>query len=268
MADLNIKDLVITSVEVMHFFDVTTGNYKYSLDELQSANISQTENSTEATGKNGRRLSTLKRGKSVTVTGNNGVVSGGLLGSQVGDTLTRTTTTVLWTDYVKVDDEHAATTNYTAVGTAGAEIDQIFVKNADGTLGTIIDQAATVSAGKFTYDPTTKKIQFHTDIAEGTEVAVFYKRQISADVLANRSGAFSEKVTAYIDVFAEDKCGKIYRVQFYFPKLSISGEFSLDMGENQTVHNFSANAESSACAGDNGDVYFTYTIFDEDAPDV
>lgn len=268
MAELNIKDLVITSVEVINVFDITTGNYKYSIDELQNTNISQTENSTDVTGKNGRKLSTLKRGKAVTVTGNNGVVSGGLLGSQVGDVLTNTTTKVMWTDYLTVDNTNAATTKYTAVGTAGAEIDQVFVKKADGTLGTIIEQASSVAAGKFTYAPATKKLQFHTDVAEGTEIVVFYKRQISADVLADYSGKVSEKVTAYIDAFAEDKCGKIYRVQFYFPKLSVSGEFSLDMGENQTVHNFTANAESSACAGDNGDVYFTYTIFDNDAEDV
>lgn len=268
MAEMNIKDLVITSVEVITIFDVVTGNYKYSIDELQSTNISQTENSTDVTGKNGRRLSTLKRGKAVSLSGNNGLVSSGLLGSQVGDTLTNKTTKVLWTDYLTVDNSNAATTKYTAVGTAGAEIDQLFIKNSDGTLGTILTQDSTVATGKFTYAPSTKKLQFHTDVAAGTEIVVFYKRQIAADVLENRSGSFSEKVTAYVDCFAEDKCGKVYRVQLYFPKICISGEFSLDMGENQTVHNFSATAESSACAGNSDELYFTYTVFDEDAADV
>lgn len=268
MASVFDKDIVVTSIETVTVFDITTGNYKYTLDELKSTTINQTENSTDVTGKNGRKLSTLKRNKAVSITGSNGTVCGGLLSSQTGSAFEAKTTNVMWTDYLTVDNTNAATTEYIAVGTAGAEIEQAFVKNADGTLGTIIEQGSTVAAGKFTYDPSTKKIQFHTDVAAGTEIVVFYQRKINADVLANEAGKFSEKAKMYIDALGEDTCGNIYRIQFYFPKVSFSGEFSLEMGENPTVHNFTCSAETNACSGKNGGNLFTYTIFDANAADV
>ena len=58
---MNIKDIIITELETITAFDAATGNYKWTLDELQNATITQSEDSTELTGKGGRVLSTLKR---------------------------------------------------------------------------------------------------------------------------------------------------------------------------------------------------------------
>lgn len=48
---MNIKDITITSLETITAFDVVTGNYKFTLDELQNATIANTQDSTEITGK-------------------------------------------------------------------------------------------------------------------------------------------------------------------------------------------------------------------------
>lgn len=259
-----INDIAITSLETITAFDITTGSYKFTIDELQNASIAQAQETTDITGKQGRVISTLKRNKTVTISGTNGLVSGGLLEVQTGSNFENKATEVLWADYLTVASGEA-TTSYKAIGTAGAEIEALYIKNSDGTLGTKLEQAATAAAGKFAYDPSTKKITFHTDVTAGTEVIAYYKRKITADVLDNSANTYSGKLTLYIDALGEDKCGNIYRIQFYIPKADFSGEFTLELGDNQTTHAFEARALAGGCGG-NGQLW-SYTIFGSDAAD-
>lgn len=260
---MNIADITITSLETISAFRLVTGNYWFTLDELQNATIAQTEEKSEITGKHGRKLANLKRNKAVTISGTNGMVSGGLLEIQTGSTFENKTTEVLWTDYLTVSS-NAATSSYTAVGTAGAEIEALYVKNSDGTLGTQLEQADTAASGAFTYDPATKAFVF-SGVDDGTEIVAYYKRKITADVLENDSETYSGKCSLYIDALGEDKCGNVYRIQFYIPKADFSGEFSLEMGENQTVHAFDAEALAGACGA--GGQLWTYTIFGTNTED-
>lgn len=255
---MNIKDITITSLETISAFSLTTGNYLFTLDELQNATIANTQESAEITGKGGRKLSNLKRNKAVTISGTNGLVSGGLLEVQTGGKFENKATEVMWTDYITVSSGKAATA-YKAVGTTGAEIEAMFIRNADGSLGQELTQAASAAEGKFTYTPGTKALVFHTDVTDGTEVVAYYKRRITADVLDNESDVYSEKCTLYIDALGEDKCGNVYRIQFFIPKADFSGEFSLEMGDNQTAHAFEAESLSGACGA--GGSLWTYTVF-------
>lgn len=261
---MNINDITITSLETITAFDIVTGNYKFTLDELQTASLAQSQESTEITGKAGRKLATLKRNKAVTVSGTNGLVSGGLLEMQTGGKFENKATEVLWTDYLTVKSS-AANTQWKAVGTTGAEIEALYVRNADGTLGAELEQSANTAAGKFTYDPSTKALGFHTDVADGSEVVVYYKRKITADVLENESDNYSGKCALYIDALGEDKCANVYRIQFFIPKADFSGEFSFEMGDNQTVHAFEAEALAGACGA--GGQLWTYTIFGANTAD-
>lgn len=261
---MNINDITITSLETITAFDIVTGNYKFTLDELQTASLAQSQESTEVTGKAGRKLAKLKRNKAVTVSGTNGLVSGGLLEMQTGGKFENKATEVLWTDYLTVKSS-AANTQWKAVGTTGAEIEALYIRNADGTLGDELEQAAAAAAGKFTYDPSTKALGFHTDVADGSEVVVYYKRKIVADVLENESDSYSAKCALYIDALGEDKCANVYRIQFFIPKADFSGEFSFEMGDNQTVHAFEAEALAGACGA--GGQLWTYTIFGANTAD-
>ena len=254
---MNINDITITSLETITAFDCVTGAYKFTLDELQSATIAQTQDSQEVTGKQGRKLTSLKRNKAVTVSGNNGLVSGGLLELQTGGTFENKVTEVLWTDYLTVTG-NAATTSFVAVGTTGNEIENIFVRNTDGTRGEKLTQGAEAAKGTFTYSPATKALAF-SGLTDGTEIVVYYKRKITADVLENMSDSYSGKCLLYIDAFAEDKCSNVYRIQFLIPKADFSGEFSFEMGDSQTVHAFEAEALAGACGA--GGSLWTYTIF-------
>lgn len=261
-------DLTITSLETITAFDIQTGNLKFVLDELQNASIANSEEKVDIVGKAGRKLSSLKRNKAVTISGTNGMVSSGLLAAQTGSELTHKQTEVLWADYLTVDANNSAVTSYKAIGTAGAEIEELWVKSADGTLDKALEQAASVSAGKFTYTVASKALKFNTDIAQGTEIVVYYKRKISADVVENKSDIHGSKVMMYVDAMGEDKCGNVYRIQFYLPKVDFSGEFTIDLGDNQTVHAFEAESLSGGCSSGMGDNLYTFTIFGANTEDV
>lgn len=275
---VNANDITITSLETITAFDIVTGSFKWVLDELQNATIANTQETTDITGKQGRLLNTLKKNKAVTISGNNGMISGGLLETQTGSTFENKVTPVMYPDYLVVQDNKAVTT-YKAVGTAGNEIESVYLRNADGTLGAMLTQDSAVGQGTFTYDPTTKEISFYpgddtatpakpADVADGTEIAVYYFRKIKADVLANMSDQYSEKVALYIDAFAEDKCGNVYRVQFYVPKADFNGNFDLQFGDNQSVHAFEARSLSGACGSrSTSDALWTYTVFGDNTPD-
>ena len=261
-----VGDLAITSLETITAFDLVTGNYKFTLDELQNATIGNSQEQSDITGKQGRKLSTLKKNKAVTISGTNGLVSGGLMEAQTGGTFENKDTEVLWVDYLTVSGD-SATTSYKAVGTAGNEIESIYVKNTDGTLGDPLTQDATAADGKFAYEPGTKKITFNSgDIEDGTEIIAYYKRKIRADVLENMSDSYSIKCELYIDALAEDKCGNIFRIQFYVPKADFKGDFSLEMGGDQTVHAFEADGLAGACGA--SDALWTYTVFGANTADV
>jgi hypothetical protein len=257
------KDLIITSLETITAFDPASGDFLFVLDELQNASIANTEEKVDITGKQGRKLSSLKRNKGVTISGANGLLSGGLMELQSGGTFENKTTKVMWTDYLSVSS-NAATTSFKAVGTSGAEIRGLYVRNADGSLGDELTQAGTAASGKFTYTPNTKALAF-SGLSDGTEIVVYYERQITADVLANESDKYSKKAMLYIDAIGEDRCANVYHIQFFIPKADFNGEYSIDLGDDQVVQNFEAEALAGACgvAG----VLWTYTVFGENAAD-
>ena len=265
---VKVGDIALTSLDTITCFDVTSGAYLFTLDELHNANISQSEEKVDITGKQGRKITSLKRNKAVTISGDNGLVSAGLWELQTGSSFAQSNTaTVEWVDYLTVASTgNKAITSYIAIGTAGSEIEGCFVKDSSGLLSTELTQvASSISSGKFTYTPNTKTLQFHTDMAAGTEIVVFYKRRIQADVLKNESDKYAGKCKMYIDATGEDKCANVYHVQIYVPKADFSGEWSFDMGDNQTIHSFNAEALAGGC-GD-GSSFFTYSVFAGDTKD-
>lgn len=266
---MNVNDITLTSIETIDAFDIVTGGYLFTLDELQSATIAQSQEKTDITGKQGRKLSSLKKNKAVTISGNNGLVSGGLLEMQTGSKFENKVTEVMWNDYLIVSG-NKATTTYKAVGTTGNEVEAVYIKNNDGTLGTTLTQGTTADDTTFTYNPATKELGFKDGvIADGVEVVVYYKRQIQASVLNNMSDTYSEKCSLYINAIGEDKCGNIFRIQFYVPKADFNGEFSIEMGDNQTVHAFEAESLAGAGCGyhNQSGQLFTYTVFGANADD-
>ena len=257
-------DIVITSLETIDAFDITTGSYLFTLDELQSASIAQGQEKVDITGKQGRKLSSMKRNKTMTISGSNGMLSCGLVEMQTGSKFQDTESEVMWHDFLVVDENNRATTKYKGIGTAGAEIAELYILETVGTVRTSLEQASAAAEGKFAYDPDTKTLTF-SGIANGTQIAVYYKRRVAADVLSNKSDVYSGKCELYVDCIGEDKCANLYRVQIHIPKADFNGEFSLDFGDDQSVHSFEAEGLSGACGA--GSTYWDMIVFGENAAD-
>lgn len=260
-----IGDLAYTSIETITAFDMA-GNYWFTVDELQNATIGQTQETVDITGKQGRIISRMKRNKTVTVSGTNGLISGGLLEAQTGSAFEDKNTDVLWTDYLTVVSNQAIT-SFKAIGTAGNEIEAVYVKASDGTLGTRLVQDSVASSGKFAYDPATKTLSF-SGLDDNTEIVAYYKRRIAASVHTNQSDHYSGKAMLYVDAMAEDKCGNIFHVQFFIPKADFSGEFSIEMGDNPAVHSFEAESMAGGCSAGAAGALWTYTVFGANTEDV
>lgn len=262
---VNIFDLAPTSLETITAFDVVTGSYLFTMDELQNATLAQGEEKIDITGKQGRKLTSLKRNKTLTISGSNGMLSAGMLELQTGSKFKAEATEVMWCDYLTVSGNAAATT-YTAVGTTGNEVAEILVKDSNGIVVKTLTQSDAVAEGKFTYDPATKALAFNADeVKDGTEIVANYMRKIDAQVLENMSDVYSGKAILYVDLLAEDKCANVYRVQIKVPKADFSGEFSLEFGDNQTVHNFEAEGLAGSCGA--GGMMWSWTVFGANAED-
>lgn len=260
---MNINDLSITSLDAITAFGINGGEQKFVLDELQSATIANAQENVALTGKGGRTIGTLKKNKSVTLSGASGMVSLGLIGADTGNEGSNQETTVKIADYLVVA-EGKANTRFGAVGTAGNEIGTVFVKDANGATRKRLSQDATVAAGKFTYDPATKAISFDaSDVADGDEVVCWYSRLVTADVISNVSDEYSEKLEIYVDATAEDKCHNEYHVQFYLPYVDFSGNFELAMGSEQVVHNFEGTSLPSVC-GRGSSKFWDLIVFGDD----
>ena len=106
---VTVQDITITEIDTISAFTANTGDYLFTLDELQNCSISQSQETTDITGKQGRKLNTLKRNKAVSISAQNGLVSGGLFELQTGGTFENKATNVMWTDYLTVQSNAATT---------------------------------------------------------------------------------------------------------------------------------------------------------------
>lgn len=261
----NVADLMITSLDTITAYTLA-GAFRFVLDELQDATIANTEEKTDLTGKQGRKIGSLKRNKAVKISGTNGILSSGMMEAQTGSQFAhKESTPVDNVDYLTIQS-NAATTEFKAVGTTGAEIRALYVVGSDGMASKKLTQGAEVGDDTFTYDPTTKALAFKSSAyADGTAIRVFYTRNVAGDVLENLSDKYSEKLALTIDGTAEDKCGTVYRVQIRIPKADFSGNFDLALGGDQTVHAFEAESLAGSC-GSSGALW-DYTVFASDAED-
>ena len=128
---INLADITVTSLDMITAYALN-GAPRFVLDELQNAKIAHTQERQEITGKGGRKLNSLKKNKAVVISGTNGLLSSGMLEVQTGGTFTTSEATpVNKVDYLTITG-NAATTSYTAIGTAGAEIEALYVKDEFG----------------------------------------------------------------------------------------------------------------------------------------
>ena len=246
---VNADKFTITSIDQITCFN-NANELEFIMDEIQNGTISNTQEKTDITGKGGRKISSLKKNKGVTISATNGFVVGGALSAQTGSEVENGTYKVRVSETVVVKT-NAATLSNTAVGTAGAEIGTMYYKNANGTLGDKLTQSAGAPATKqFQYTPGGNTLAFFTDeIPDGTELVAFYDIEVESARISNDSETYSKVLKMYIDVTLTDACDALWHGQFIIPRADFSGEFELAMGADPTVHSIEAESLAGGCTG-------------------
>lgn len=274
---VNVNDLIITSLDTISAFGVGdhADEYLFTLDELQNASIGQGQEKTDLTGKAGRKLASLKRNKTITVSGTNGMLSGGMLELQTGGTfVTNSTDTINFRqrDYFTISTSGTYKLTGTPITASSNSLVSVYTRNSNGTLTELTKSTASeVPAGSYKLvapvSPATEySLVFNSGLANGTEIVAIYDRHVAGAKLDNPSDKFSGKAQLYIDATAEDKCSHIFHVQIWIPKADLNGEFTIEMGDNQAVHNFEAEGLAGACGA--GETLWTFTVVGENAADV
>lgn len=243
---VDVSKLVITEVAQITAFN-NAGELEFIMDEVQNGSINNTQEKSDITGRNGRKIASLKRNKAVTVSATNGLLVGGALAAQTGTEIENGTFNVRVTDVMTVKD-NACKTSKVAIGVSGDEIGTIYVKNANGSLGARIEQDAEVAAGKFKYDPATQEITV-SGIADGTELVAFYDVEVEAAKISNDSEKYSKVLKLYIDVILQDPCDVEYAGQVIIQRADVSGEFELSLGGDNFAHAFEAESLAGGCSG-------------------
>lgn len=259
---------IIQNMERLSFFDNATGLCQFVVDDLQSAEMTNEQETVYATGKNGVRIGSADRNKAARITATNGSIVDGVMAMQVGDTVHVGTVTVP-NHFVALTTANGTGVTLELVphGTVGAEIPYIYKRNADGTIGQSYAIAASASATTFKYDSSTNAITLPTSaFAPGDTVYMFYDIEVAnAKKITNQEDKFSSTGKLIADIFAKDICTeKSYYGKIIFPKAKASGNFTLSFGDDPSVQDMEFEALSGGCNSGSTKILWDFIIFDED----
>lgn len=266
MANVTINGFTITSLETIHAYNRVTGLCELYLDELQDTTIENSEDTQDITGKGDRLLKQIKKNKAVTVSGTSALICGDLMAAQTGSEVQNSDTTkIRKPDIIDVPKgAKTAKTTYKAVGEVGTEIVMLCTLTQNGALGDKFTQGAVASATEFTYEPTTQVITLPTDLTKNGDVKIvaFYDYETSGATVSNLSDVFGKTLKVYVDCIGTDVCDREYKCQFVIPRGQFSGEFSISMGGDQTVQEFTINTLVDVCAGSDAKL-FDFIVYED-----
>lgn len=238
----NISKMIWSEVCNLRFYDFATGKYLGVADELQDMSISNEQEDADVLGKNGIKINSLSKSKSMTLSGNSGVWNDFLLGLMTGSDVKVGEALVEKEEIVTVNTNSAKTT-YKGAGVAGAEIKYAYYVDAEGnnipTKEPLV-QGASASEGKFAYAPLTGALTFHTDIEDGTRLRVIYKTKAdNATTITNDVRKFSKVVTIVGDSVVLDNCSnEEFLAQLNMPKARVSGTYEISLNGEPAVQSF------------------------------
>ena len=262
---LNFDKYAIASIDSITGFDLSTKECIFILDEIKDATLEGAAETVWSTGKEGRRLSAMKRNKTCSISANNGFIVGGLLAQTIGDGSPEedfTSATILMPAFerIEVGSGNTVETAFEAEGTTGSEIAFIYKANKDGSQGAKYPQAATASATAFAYDPDDKEITLPTGVfTEGDVVIVFYDYKTKGRKYSNKSDTYAGDVYLVVDVLVKDICdGSLQHSKLVMPKVTIDDNFSFAFGNDMAVQAFRAEANSSICAKNSEYFYWVF----------
>lgn len=261
-----VNDLTITEIVDFEAYFRNNDMLDFKLEELQTFTLDATQDKNPLTGRNGRIIGYKKQNKAISGSGTNGIVSAGLLKTQTGGEISYGSYNIKKSE-VKIVAGKTLTTDAVAIGVAGNEIGYLKEFALNGATVATYQQGTTADAAHFAYDPDSKTITLPvTDtgdavIADGTKVLIAYERTVTATKVTDPSDKYSEAREVWIHAFGTDACENEYFLAIHIPRADFSGEFSLELGGDQTVHNFSFDALPDLCAASNGNGSDLFDVF-------
>ena len=265
---VNSDKYIIQNMERLSFFDNETGVCQFVVDDLQSAEMVNEQETVYATGKNGVRIGSADRNKASRITATNGSIVDGVMAMQVGTTV-EVGTIVVPKHFVALVTEDGTSVDVVLkpMGGVGEEIPYIYKRNTDGTIGQSYPIAAAASATAFKYTPGTKKITLPTGaFAAGDTVYMFYDIEVdNAKKISNDEDKFSATGMLIADIFAKDICTeKSYYGKIIYPKAKASGNFNLSFGDDPSVQDMEFEALSGGCGTTATKRLWDFIIFDDE----
>jgi len=261
-----INDYTITEWLDFEAYRRDTGILDFKLEDMQDFTLNATQDKTPLTGKNGRVIGYKKQNKAATGEGTYGMVSAGLMKAQTGGEIISADDLTVKKSEFKAVSGATIVTDATAIGTEGAEIGYIKALTANGAVAATYEQGTTADTTHFSYNPTTKTITLPVNgstpvIADGTNIIYAYERTVSGTKVTNPSDTFSETREVWIHCFGKDACDNEFYIAIYIPRADFSGEFSLELGGDQVVHNFSFDAMTDLCNPAQGNNLFEVIVY-------
>jgi len=262
---LNFDKYAIVSIDSITGFDLSTKECLFILDEIKDATLEGAAETIWSTGKEGRRLSAMKRNKTCAISANNGFIVGGLLAQTIGDLDPEedfTTASILMPAFerIEVTDPTKVELAFAAQGVTGNEIGWIYKANKDGSQGEKFAQAASATATQFAYDDTDKEITLPTGkFAAGDVVIVFYEYLTKGRKYSNKSDVYAQDCYLVCDIMVKDVCdGTLQHSKLVMPKVTLDDNFSYTFGNDMAVQAFRAEANSSICSKDREYFYWVF----------
>jgi len=246
-------------------FSLETNCLEAYLEDCLTTNIELTAEKVYTMGKGGSYITGFSHSKRIPVTVKHGYPTTEILAIQSGqEVVIGTNTNVVKFEKLKVTSV-TATTTYTALGTAGAEIGAVYLLSGK-SFDTKFTQAATVAATKFTYTPGTKVITFDALAIDDNEyiiVAYNYTADATAQTIKIDTDTFAGSKKVVMTGDAVDNCtDKHYKAQLIFRKMDISDDMTLALDE--TGEPIVMDIAMQALASCESDTLMEWVIFDED----
>lgn len=260
---IDTSKFAVQQIFTVDAFDLDTGAMLARFEDLKSSNLSNNGTVVYAQGGVGNpKIIGFSHSKESTLEIQSAVITGGALGIQTGSGLIDlTSTTLIPFDEVVTVTSNAATTTYTATGTAGSEIGFAYLLNEDGTIAETFTQASDAdSEGTFTYTSSGKNLTFYTGaIPDGGKVlVVYYPTVSSAYQINNSTEVFAKNVRLHCKTLFRDTCtGKDYVgvLVIYKAKAGEEWGFELSADGDPAVHDISFEALKSCTSPTLWDIF-------------
>ena len=235
-----------------------------NLDDLKSVTWENSMETSNATGAGGVVIASYDKNKASTISGSNATITDGLLALQTGGEVTNSVQLIPnHMDYIQLDSETEAKTEFVAVGAEGAEIKYLYKYESNSFNSEKYTQDAEADASHFAYDPVTKVITLPVDVFKAGDVVVAqYDFKCEAKHLSNETDKFPTAVRVEANALFTNLCtGEDYLGKVVYPNAKADGNFSIETGDEPAVHNFSFSAMQDRCSGTKA-ILWDYFIYD------